>query len=176
MDVAADATASELTPQTPLGLASHLDFLAGGQEKYSLLRFDLSPYASDIAAGRLIHAKLSLRNINKLNGGILVSQVHDTSWNEANVTYWSAPVLGSTVAAVPFTTEDGTVSADVTHLARTDADGILGLGLSSPIAQEGRVVSREGGEPARLVLSFSSKLFHDGFEPGNTLSWSGRSP
>jgi hypothetical protein len=104
------------------------------------------------AAGRpALLAKLSLRVAQ--GGGGNVSRVDDTSWDEGTLTWSGAPSPVATLVSMPQSSRDGTIAANVTADVNQDPDGVATFLLSfAGGAGQGSYLSKEGGQPPRLVL------------------------
>jgi hypothetical protein len=104
----------------------------------------------------VLHAKLSLRTSTQHGppGSRRLYLVDDDGWDEAAITFATAPELGRSLGAVPNASRDSTRSIDVTAAVNEHGDDVLTLALGPRLTFRGpsRVVSREGGQAPRLVL------------------------
>lgn len=150
----ADAWVDDANPTTNHGLDPLLNWVNPGQRAY--LRFDLGA-----VTGTLFHAKLSLKTppdlaINRAD----VYLVTNTTWGETSVTSATAPPFdGGLVNLIPGASRGTSLSLDVTNaVAAALASGpgariSLGLRLTVGGATPQQVISREGLDGPRLVLS-----------------------
>lgn len=141
----ADATVKERQPESNFGGEAEL-LVSGGRVEWSHLRFDVFASARPVAL-----AKLSLRVVNA--GGGEVRLVENAGWDESRITFSNAPVAGATASAeAPESSRGSTVSWDVTDVVNADADGVISLALTSDGETQLSYVSRESGDPPRLIL------------------------
>lgn len=146
VDAAADATVDSAAPNANFGAQPQLTAAATPSTQRVFLRFDVSALPRPVRS-----AKLSLRVITQ--GGGQVTLVSDTTWNEAAISWNTAPAIdGGLVVNVPNTSKDGTIAADATAAVNSDSDGVLTFALSVTGGQTA-YMSKEGGQPPRLVLS-----------------------
>lgn len=148
LNAAADATVDSNAPSTNFGAAPQLTTSGGAQVRRAYLKFDLTAVPRPVA-----YAKLSLRVATTGAGGGNLNLVNDSSWAEGSITFGTAPAPGAAIVAVPQSSRDGEIDADVTAAVNADADGIVSFVLSSPASQTAVYVSREGGQPPRLILT-----------------------
>lgn len=144
-DARGDAYVQSANPSANFGHAAQLLAQGGAQPVRSYASFD---HAS---AGRpAILAKLSLR-VAQAGGGTL-SRVDDSSWSEEAITWDNAPPAAAPLVALPQSSRDGTIAANVTETVNADPDGVSSFALSVGGAAATGYISREGGQPPRLVL------------------------
>lgn len=149
IDAEADAHVDSTAPDANFGSALQLQAAAGAATRRIYLRFDASSISRPVR-----HAKLSLRIMQ--SGGGPVSVASDTSWSESAITWSNAPPIdGGMVVNVPQSSRDGTLAADVTTAVNSDADGVVSFVISVPGAAQASYVSKEGGQPPRLVLALA---------------------
>jgi hypothetical protein len=148
-----DASVRAASPGTNFGSDPLLVEQGGASPSSIYLAFD---YA---AAGRpALLAKLSLRVAQ--GGGGTVARVEDTAWDEGTITWSTAPAPGETLVPMPQSSRDGTIAANVTTEVNRDPDGVAAFVLSFSGAGQGSYLSREGGQPPRLVLVLPSACAH----------------
>jgi hypothetical protein len=91
-------------------------------------------------------------------GGGAVRRVDDTSWNEGTLTWSTAPAIGPLQVALPASSRDGTIGADVTPVVWDDPDDVLSFALTTTAAGTASYLDRESGQPPRLVLVVSEAV------------------
>ena len=151
LDATDDATVDAAQPNTALGLATSLNAAGGAQPERAYLKFDVSAVQEVI-----LHAKLSLETINE--GDAEVRNVADSSWDEATITFATAPPLGEVLQTMPIWSRQSAVSADLT--AQATSDGVAGpfsVALTSVDSETSQLESKEAGQPPRLILSVASQ-------------------
>ena len=147
VDAIHDAHVSLAAPASNFGSSTVLYAATGASAQNIHLRFDVSGIGDPV-----LLAKLSLRVATTGSGGGPVRLVDDTTWDEATITWATAPPLGATLATMPQATRDGTWGAGVTSAVNADPDGQLAFGLLSPVATPTPYLSKESGQTPRLVL------------------------
>jgi hypothetical protein len=145
IDTTRDAHVRSDAPQGNFGTSARLTVQGTPLTQRAYLGFDLGDLPAPVAL-----AKLSLRVGS--GGGGAVSLVPDAAWTETGLTWSSAPAPGAAIATLPQSSRDGTIAARLTQQVNGAPGGSVSVALSSPAASEGSYVSREGGEPPRLVL------------------------
>ena len=123
----ADAYVDSGTPDANYGAALNLrtDNLPTRQRSY--LRFAVSGLTGTVRQATL---RMYANRTNPV--GVAIHPVHDTTWNEATITYASAPRMDALTVNSPPTTQGGWVELDVTSLVT--GNGALNLGLTgSPL-------------------------------------------
>lgn len=139
VEAAADATVSAASPNTNAGSALDLRGDGGANPVLNAyLKFD----ASAPGMRPFLHAKLSLRAWESAQAGGVLRAVADTAWNEAAITFNTAPAVGAIVAQVP-NSSDSTIAASVGPNLAADADGVVSYMLTS--GSPTRYPSRESG-------------------------------
>lgn len=146
----ADAHVESSKPALNLGSSPWLctSDLLGHAVAY--LRFDLSGVRRPV-----LHAKLSLRNVEDEDASerrkvFLVSQ---DGWDEATITFDSAPELGPSLGTIPEASRDATCSFGVTAVVNQETDSVLTLAVGAPKnGQPSKFLSRESGAAPRLVI------------------------
>ena len=83
--------------------------------------------------------------------GITLRRVADTTWNEATITWATAPTLGPTLAPSGPISAGSWVTFDVS--AALEADGAVAFALTSPSSTATRLSSRNGSNPPQLVVA-----------------------
>jgi hypothetical protein len=139
-----------------LNFGSAPELIARGGDATSLIYLGFNA-GSDAALAAL--AKLSLRVRN--SGGGLVAHVSSTGWRENTITFSNAPGAGPLITEMPTSSRDGTIAANVTSVVQPDADGMISVAVGTSGAGEKRYVSKEDGQPPRLVLSVPCALSPD---------------
>ncbi len=140
-----DAFVRASAPSSNFGLDPQLVAQGGAAPTNSYVAFDLGPSGRPAAL-----AKLSLRVIQ--SGGGAVSLVSDTTWSESAITWASAPPIGVPLVAMPQSSRDGTIAANVTQAVNVDPDAVVSFALTTPSAGAVSYPSRQAGQPPRLVL------------------------
>jgi hypothetical protein len=151
VDAVHDAYVSAAAPTANFGSDPRLLAQGGPSPLLSYARFDLTGVTRPI-----LMSKLSLRVTTDGGAGGAIRRVDDASWNEATVTYATAPPLVSTLVTLPPSTRDGTIGGNVTTIAQIDPDGQVSFALTSSAAQPAFHHSKEGGHPPRLVMAVSN--------------------
>ena len=124
---------------------------------YSLIKFDLR--AVD---GPLERAQLAIYAHTGSTLGIRVHEVSDTGWEEAIVTYESAPALGDVVSASGRFSRDSWVIVDVTSLV--EARNVESLAITTTSNTSIRLSSRENEAFIPYLIVETSS----GFDPDPT--------
>jgi len=152
VDAIADAHISATQPSQNFGSSSQLTIASGASASDVLLKFDVSAVTDPI-----LFAKLSFRiGTSAVAPRAVVRSMTDDSWNEALVTWSNAPAGSEPpVITTGAISRDGSLSADVTSAVTSEEDGIISLRLSAP-AGSGGYLSRESGQPPRLILVVES--------------------
>jgi acid phosphatase type 7 len=115
----------------------------------SYLRFDLSRISGTIAQARLrIYANSASTN------GISLYPVSVSSWGETNITYSTAPSLGSLFATTGPVSAGTWKEIDVTSLIKSSA--LVSLALGTPGATAISLASRESGANAPQLIVTTS--------------------
>jgi len=149
LDASADATVRADLPDAAFGQEPVLRTRPGDAAAHAYVRFDASAVEGEILA-----AKLSLRVTTSGSGGGEVRPVDDASWDEATLTFNTAPQFGADVLArVPNLSRDSSFAADVTDALRSDADGEVSFALVGGPGGGATYHSREAGDGPRLILS-----------------------
>ncbi len=142
-----DATLSADRPDTPLGMEPDLMTSGGPLPEDSVLLFDAVAAPSPAA-----HAKLSVRNNSATSGALDLSS--DTSWQEATVTYNTAPPPdGGSIGSLSAWSRDSALGVDVTAPLLADPDAVLTFIMSRDLLEMAEHFSRQTHEPPRLVMS-----------------------
>lgn len=163
-----DAFTDASLPSTNFGTSASLNW-ATGTKIY--LRFDLSGLAG-------IERALLVLRVDAANGpgaGFLHLGASN-SWSEATITAASAPAVGAQIRTFPATGRGGVSSLDVTAavqaaLALGDDDITFVLMPPANVAVPGAAKANESGEGPLLWMA-GPEVFADGFESGDTASWS----
>ena len=155
LDAARDAHVLASEPAVNFGSAPQLEARGGAAPSNAYLGFDLAGAPRPVAL-----AKLGLRVV--LSGGGAVGLVSDAAWGEETITWSNAPAIGPGLVALPQSSRDGTIGADVTAAVNADADGLVSFALTVPGTAQTSYLSREGGQPPRLVLAVSCPVDGDG--------------
>jgi hypothetical protein len=152
IDAIEDAHVALAQPAQNFGSSSQLSIAAGASASDVLIKFDVSAVTAPI-----LFAKLSFRiGTNAVAPRALVRSVTTDSWTESTVTWGNAPAGSEPpVIMTGAISRDGSLSADVTSAVISAADGVLSLRLSAP-SGSGAYLSRESGEPPRLILVIAS--------------------
>jgi hypothetical protein len=172
-----DAFVDNVDPGTAHGLDPTLDFTTSRPVH---VKFDLT----GLPAVPLVRAKLSLISDDVLAvGSGSVYREPDAAWDEATLTAtndWTPP--GGTTALGSWLgwSRGAAVGVDVTTAvedALEAGDPAIAFALISNVAMNSQMLSREGGEPPRLLLVFDrGELFRDSFEVGSGAAWSATTP
>ncbi len=153
----ADATLDEGAPGSAFGAEAELWVArSGGSERHALLRFDLTGLPADLA---LSHAELELPvgGASDMAAQELAVQEVVAAWDEATVTWASAPAARYTYDPETASAYGGFVRLNVTPLVARWLNGEAPpAGLRVVPAGAGdselRIASREGSEPPRLTV------------------------
>lgn len=139
----ADAYVYSLQPGVNFGSNTALR-TDGSPVMRSFLRFDV--------IGRSAATKIMLRVYAETANvqGFDVRAVSDNTWTEAGLTYNNQPTLGPAVASSGPVAAGSWITLDVT--AAVTADGLVSFALTSESATAIRFSSREGSNPAQLVI------------------------
>lgn len=126
-----DASIFSLFPSINFGSQTNL-YVGNGAT--TLMQFDLSALPVGTTASQVLRATLTVY-VNRINSGGTIS-VYPVAgaWNEAGVTYGTAPTMGSAIATFTPAAKDQFVSIDVTALAQswvTTPSGNHGIALGS---------------------------------------------
>jgi len=145
-DVAADSYVDESAAAVNYGTATSLRIDASPQQ-ISYLRFDLSGVVGTVSS-------VTLRLYAQANGnkGCNVLPVADSSWDETALTWNNAPARGASVATCDSFNANTWVVVDLTAAALVSGNGQLSLAISNPSSTSTRFSSREGPNPAQLVV------------------------
>jgi hypothetical protein len=174
-DAAGDAFVDNASPSTTHGLDPFLD-LTGSRPVHVI--FDLA----GLPAAPLLRAKLTLiADANQGAGGGSVFRAAASGWDEATINAANAPAAtGPALGSWQGWSRGAALGIDVTAAvaaALAGGDPSTGFILTTPVMTNSRLLSREAGEPPRLVLVFDrGGLFRDAFELGTAAAWSGSSP
>ncbi len=146
----ADATVRDDDPAKNFGATKKLETDSSPIKNF-LLKFNVT----GLDGRRVIRATLRLYNINLSAQGGDIYVISGTSWFEREVTWNNAPVTD----AAPFVslgevTPDNWYEVDLTSLVQ--ADGWLGLRVTSPSENGADYSSREGEHPPELVVVVSN--------------------
>ncbi|HKQ97080.1 MAG TPA: DNRLRE domain-containing protein [Candidatus Polarisedimenticolia bacterium] len=145
IDALDDASVRAANPGMNFGSDPMLAAQGGASPINAYLGFDFT------GSGRpVILAKLSARVA--AGGGGNVTPVADVPWSESTITWATAPALGAPIVAMPQSSRDGTIAANVTAAMNADTDGLISFGLTTAATQQATYLSKEGGQPPRLVL------------------------
>ena len=131
----ADARIDGGAPSTNYGTSSRLKIDTSPDVK-SLLRFDLNGIT-----GTLVSARLSLFTASAHSLGYDVRGVADTTWNEATVTYATAPLIGSIGASAGPFASGVWAEADVTSL--TALNRLVSMAISGKNGTSAQLYSKE---------------------------------
>jgi Zn-dependent metalloprotease len=152
----ADAAIREDAPDMPLGGEPGLQVsIVDGREARTLLSFDLD---ERIPAGAAIHRALLEVAMDRATPLPYAVGFHASMerWDEATVTWLTQPRTGPLWTTIHAGLESGTVRFDLTdQVASWIAGGSRrpGLVLVPPGPMEAAFLSREGGDPPRLVVA-----------------------
>ena len=145
----ADSYVRSDAPSSNFGTQTQLLTQGGSTTATTYMRFDFSGVHRPV-----LFAKLSLRVQSGSPPSTLVGVVTNNNWNENTITFQNAPAIdGGTVATIPAASREGTICADVTSAVNSSPNGVLTLALSLSSSGQGSLVSREGGQPPRLILT-----------------------
>ncbi len=144
-DALDDSHVSATVPGSNFGADPLLLVQGGATPINTYARFDLSTETRPVR-----FAKLSLRVSQ--SGGSVIRPVVDTTWNEGTITYTSAPAMGAALLMTPQSSRDGTIGANVTSTVLADPDRVISFGLTNASSNQSNYISKEGGQPPRLVL------------------------
>ena len=147
LDAIDDGYVSAASPTSNFGAAPQLLAQGGTSPINTYVRFDARGETRPIEL-----AKLSARVSTNGVGGGAVRAVENTTWDESSITYDNAPAIGAGLVVMPQATRDGTLGANVTANVIADADRQVSFALTSTAASPATYVSKEGGQPPRLVL------------------------
>jgi tartrate-resistant acid phosphatase type 5 len=146
----ADATIRSESPARNYGTSIKLE-TDGSPVKQYLLKFDVT----GINGRQILKTTLRLYNINKSSQGGDFYATPDTSWSEGTVTWENAPAADSApVGSIGPVTPDNWYEVDLTSLVQ--ADGILGLRVTSTADDGADYSSREGDNPPQLIVEVSN--------------------
>jgi len=167
-DAVADAHTDSGQPTTPLGNAVRLE---ASSTEVTYLRFSLAGLSALPSS-----AKLSL--LVDADLGVPTLQLHSVagSWQEASITAQNAPAIDPAVLRqMPSASRGSAITFDATtevQQALAASANEISFALTTNAASPGVLISREGGEPPRLLLTLPSQpLFADGFESGDVSAW-----
>lgn len=155
LDVAQDAYVDAAEPDTNFGDRIMVQHKLNTKTTY--LKFNVSGVTKPI-----LKAKLSVRlPMIKASKRADLFYLADAQWSELTLTWNNKPEPAPEdfFTQLEAMTREGSLAADVTQFVRQDADGeftIVAKGLQEGPLEgtfEGGWVSREGGEPSRLVLT-----------------------
>jgi hypothetical protein len=157
----ADATVSSSKPDTNFGVTSTLLNVDGSPAASAepsisrgYLRFRIDGLTEPIA-----RAVLRFYAVSGDKQGIEVRRVNDSSWDEATITYASAPApTASPVAGSPPFASDEWAEVDVSALV--SEGGVVSLALGSTSSAPAKLASREYGSAyaPRLVIETGAPL------------------
>src|SRR5581483_1115209 len=106
--------------------------------------------------GQIVSAKLSLRVGN--GGGGILGLVNNSNWQENTITWNNAPPIdGGTITQIPMASRESTICAETAAAVNADSDKIVTFALAAPSGSQ-TYVSKEGGQPPRLVLIVKTKF------------------
>ncbi|WP_420632036.1 DUF7594 domain-containing protein [Candidatus Leptofilum sp.] len=142
----ADAFAISSRPNGNLGGATTLRIDAA-PETNSYLRFDVQG-----VTGSVTQATLRIYTQSTSTSGYNVHQVADNTWGEFTLNGSNAPALGAVLNGSGAITANNYVDVDVTGYVTSN--GLLSFGLSTAETSLIQVSSREGSNPAELVVQF----------------------
>jgi hypothetical protein len=145
LDATKDAYVQAAAPGSNFGALPQLLVQGGASPTSTYVAFDASALPRPAR-----YAKLGLRIVQA--GGGPVSTVADSSWDEAAITFGTAPPVGPVAVNVPSASREGTFDADVTGALNADPDGVLSLALATTAAAQASYRSRESGQPPRLTV------------------------
>jgi PKD repeat protein len=144
--VAADARTSSGSPGSNYGTSGELRAGSGSTAYKSYLRFDLS----GLAGLGIVSAKLRLFVTGASDSGGSVYSVSN-GWTEAGITWTNAPVIsGSPLSSIGPVATGEWVEFDVSSAVR--GDGSMTLALTNASSDRADYSSREGGNPAQLLV------------------------
>ncbi|MGB0387465.1 MAG: DUF7594 domain-containing protein, partial [Ardenticatenaceae bacterium] len=114
-------------------------------EIFSLLRFDVPNLM-----GQSVSATLRIYGETAGERGYTLHSVADNSWGETTTTYNNAPMLGNELGSVgPFPAGSWT---EVNVSSAVSSQGLLSFAFSSTSGTNTRYSTREGNNPAQLVI------------------------
>jgi len=152
IDAAADVHVSQAQPSQNFGSASALLLAGGASASNVYLKFDVSSVVEPI-----LLAKLSFRAGGSGSARAMIHTVDDDSWMESAVNWNNAPaVSGAPLVTTGTISRDGSISANVTPAVLSDPDRIVSFRLSTTTASANGYISKEGGQPPRLILVVQS--------------------
>jgi hypothetical protein len=151
LEALADAAVDGGQPTTNFGADPTL--VLGTTARRAYLKFDLAGLA-----GTVLEAKLSLISPPDFtsSGGAQLWGVGDTTWEEATITFATAPPLdGALHGQLPAISRGTAVSFDVSAAVQASSGGPVAFALASAPGLENpkEFLSREGGEAPRLVIT-----------------------
>jgi acid phosphatase type 7 len=116
----------------------------------SYLRFDLSRVSGTIAQARLrIYAN------SASTSGISLYPVSDSTWGETNITFSTAPAIGTLFATTGAVRAGTWNEVDVTNLIKSK--GLVSLALGTPGATAISLASRESGANAPQLVVYTGQ-------------------
>ena len=145
-----DTFVRENTPTVNYGARSTLE-VNGSAKKDILMRFDLRPFAGI----PITEAILTLHNVNSSPGGGDFFLTAPTDWDEATVTWDTAPAAaGTVVASLGAVSAGGTYQVDLTSVVQ--AGGVLTVRVTSALTNGADYASKEASDASlRPTLAVS---------------------